>query len=646
VASEPPRRERRARAAVAVHREGARLLSEAEFNQALQRAAQGGGEASSLVRIGIHEMPRLRGLFGAGGEAGIMDQLREVVLRNTRATDAVVCLRRPGRFALLLPETRPRAVNQRLDRLSRQIAGHGFRLGGEPVRVTPIMGLAEVPRGAPPEEVHRRAEAAVREADTRLDLLVARHESLARSGEGAARAKPLHRLRALATPAVGGLLALLLPLLLPLLAYFALDAIGMGIAVARYVYVAVVAALVSTALAIYLECFLALRRARPPDPPAAPYPPASAIIVAYLPNEVATVVDTVEAFLRVEYPAPLQVILAYNSPVALPIEQELREIAARDPRLVLLRVEQSTSKAQNVNAALREVNGAFVGIFDADHHPQPESFRRAWAWLSHGADVVQGHCAIRNGRVSWLARLVAVEFETIYAVAHPGRARLHGFGIFGGSNGYWKTERLHDIRMRMFMLTEDIDASIRAVQAGAPIVTDPGLVSRELSPATLRALWNQRLRWSQGWFQVALRYLGVLLRSRSLTPRQKVGMFYLLGWGQAYPWISGQILPVLAFWGLRHGWESIDWLIPLWIATSVVTMSAGVFRALVAYRLGVPGLRPRPGWVAFYLLAEPLFYAPLKNFIARTAQIREMLGEKPWKVTPRAVEADPAATAA
>jgi cellulose synthase/poly-beta-1,6-N-acetylglucosamine synthase-like glycosyltransferase len=224
-------------------------------------------------------------------------------------------------------------------------------------------------------------------------------------------------------------------------------------------------------------------------------------------------------------------------------------------------------------------------------------------------------------------------------VAHPGRARLHGFGIFGGSNGYWKTERLHDIRMRMFMLTEDIDSSIRAVEAGNRIVCDPGLVSRELSPATLRALWNQRMRWSQGWFQVSLRYLGNLLRSPSLTPRQKVGMFYLLGWSQVYPWIAGQILPILAFWVLRYGWGSVEWLIPLWIATSVLTLGAGLFRAGVAYRLGAPELRRRPGWLAFYLLAEPLFYAPLKNLIVRMAQIREMLGEKPWKVTPRDVEA-------
>ena len=45
-------------------------------------------------------------------------------------------------------------------------------------------------------------------------------------------------------------------------------------------------------------------------------------------------------------------------------------------------------------------------------------------------------------------QLVAAEFEAIYAVGHPGRARVHGFGIFGGSNGYWRTSVLERTRLR------------------------------------------------------------------------------------------------------------------------------------------------------------------------------------------------------
>ena len=205
-------------------------------------------------------------------------------------------------------------------------------------------------------------------------------------------------------------------------------------------------------------------------------------------------------------------LLAYNTPTPLAVEAELFDLARMHPDLTVIKVEDSTSKAQNVNAALRVAEGEIVGIFDADHHPMPGAFERAWRWIADGADVVQGHCVIRNGDDSTLAKIVAVEFEQIYAVSHPGRAALHGFGIFGGSNGYWRASALEQIRLRGSFLTEDIEASMRVLAAGGRIVNDPGLVSRELAPETLGSLWKQRMRWAQGWFQVSIRHLGPILR--------------------------------------------------------------------------------------------------------------------------------------
>ncbi|HWE64534.1 MAG TPA: glycosyltransferase family 2 protein, partial [Chloroflexota bacterium] len=372
----------------------------------------------------------------------------------------------------------------------------------------------------------------------------------------------------------------------------------------------------------------------------AAFPPASAIIAAYLPNEAATVVETVEAFLRQDYPGDYQVILAYNTPQDLPVEAVLREIAARDRRFIPLRVPGSSSKAQNINAALSLVHGAFVGIFDADHHPQPGSFARAWHWLANGNDVVQGHCVVRNGAESWLTRLVAVEFECIYAVSHPGRARMHNFGIFGGSNGYWKTDLLRQIRMRSFMLTEDIDSSMRATMAGYAITADPNLLSTELAPATPRALWNQRMRWAQGWFQVSLAHLWRCLRSPRLTGRQKLGVLQLLGWREIYPYLANQMFPLLAFC-LVHPVKAdrVHLLVPLFLLTTVVAVGVGPGQTLVAYLLAAPQVRRHRRWFVTYMIVSALFYTPFKNLIAQVAQVKEIMRERQWKVTPRALPA-------
>ncbi len=200
----------------------------------------------------------------------------------------------------------------------------------------------------------------------------------------------------------------------------------MALAASWIVYLGVVVALLGTALLIWYESLQALRSEQLP-PVGAPFPKASAIIPAYLPNEAGTIVATIEAFQRMEYPGEFQIILAYNTPRDMPIEAELQAMDRRDPRFMALRVPYSTSKAQNVNAALSMVQGEFVGVFDADHQPDPDSFTRAWHWLSNGYEVVQGHCLIRNGDSTRVARTIAIEFEGIYAVSHPGRTRLHQF---------------------------------------------------------------------------------------------------------------------------------------------------------------------------------------------------------------------------
>jgi cellulose synthase/poly-beta-1,6-N-acetylglucosamine synthase-like glycosyltransferase len=378
-------------------------------------------------------------------------------------------------------------------------------------------------------------------------------------------------------------------------------------------------------------------KAGPPPVPdgVPPFPAATAIIAAYLPNESEVVVATVRQFLRIHYEGALQVILAYNTPHDLPVEETLRAVAAAEGgRLSLLRVDGSTSKAENVNAALNIATGEFVGVFDADHHPAHDAFTRAACWLMAGYDVVQGHCAVRNGHASRLSRTVAVEFESMYAITHPGRARMAGFGIFGGSNGYWRTSLLQRIQMRPTMLTEDIDSTIRALMQGARITADPGLLSYELAPVTLRPLVRQRLRWAQGWSQVARQHLGAALRSPALNSRQKIGMLYLFGWGEVYPWISLAVYSVLLFAVLHPGTHMGLRYDTGYLLGAMIMFATGPVQAAFAYAVAEPEMRRRRGWFIWYMLAcSP--YTEFKNALVRVALLKELLGEFRWHITPR-----------
>lgn len=631
---------------------GAQLSGEAR-REATRAAAT--GRDGALVVLELAERDVVRDRYGVRGDDELAAQVG-ALLRSGAGPLDVVGRDHEGRFLLLLPETLLEDVEPRLRELSAQVVRTRWVVAGERVALTPVVGwLAlsdaasvtgaedgshEVQRAGAAADVVDAAlvDAAALAADAaslHLDLLPVRWTPELAGQLRRSRRRPLVPWSARLRTPLQIALTLVLGVVLPFFVYLGLYRVGVDLG--GIAYLVVVAALLVTAGSIWVEGLLALDPEQPPaEEPGQVFPPASAVIAAYLPNEAATVVETVEAFLRQEYPGPLQVILAYNTPRPLPVQQVLEDLARKDPRFLPLEVEGSTSKAQNVNAALAHVTGEFTGVFDADHHPDRRAFRRAWRWLGNGYSVVQGHCVVRNGDASWVARTVAVEFESIYAVSHPGRARLHRFGIFGGSNGYWRTEVLRRTRMHGRMLTEDIDSSLRVVEEGGRIASDPGLISRELAPTTLQQLWNQRARWAQGWFQVSMRHLGPAWRSPALSLRQKLGMTFLLGWREIYPWISLQMFPVVAFLAYKAGGVfRLDWLLPLFVLTSAFTLSVGPGQVVFARRLAAPDIRRQRGWFLRYLLVSSFFYTEYKNVIARVSQLKELSGEREWKVTPR-----------
>lgn len=604
-----------------------------ELDRELQRPASA-RRCGVLAVVGVAEMAALEARLGPRVRREVAERLAGVAERL-----GGVCDRfgwdDDGHLLMLLPGVDEETARRALEKFAHTVAGTRFVVADEHVRLTPAIGwlpLTGCPGG---ERGVTWAGDAVAEALRHRDLQPVRYAPWMRGAPHRHRRRPLGSLIRPALSALSPVIALVLGVAVPFVLYQQLYALGWDAGSA--LYWVVVAGLVLSALLIVLECLYSLDAPARPERPGAPYPTASAVIAAYLPNEAATIVETVESFLRLDYPGELEIVLAYNTPHPLPVEDTLHEIARREPRLVLLPVAGSTSKAQNVNAAVTRVRGEFVGIFDADHHPAPTAFRDAWHWLSNGYDVVQGHCVVRNGDSSRVARLVAVEFEAIYAVSHPGRTRLYGFGVFGGSNGFWRTDLLARTRMHGSMLTEDIDSTLRALGEGARFAVDRTLLSRELAPTTLKALWNQRSRWAQGWLQVSLKHLWRSLRSPVFTARQKLGLAVLLGWREVQPWLTLQILPILLYSVWRAGGVlRLDWAVPVCVLAVLFTMSAGPVQALFAWRLAVPELRGRTPWFWFHLLISTFFYSHFKNMVARQAHLKEALGDRQWRVTPRA----------
>ena len=585
-----------------------------------------------LAAIGFYELDAVYHRLG-----DVMDALVKqvnVLMGFDALPIELLCEDGAGHVLILIPESSKQVVHQRLARLAKRIMRNEFILQSEQVHITPTIGYVALADNVTAPNQYSRAMRALQLSTNQLDLYPKFYaggpEKHQETKDNATRWRKY--LAQYGRSATQILLTFAIGWVIPFLIYAVVGSAGYNLA--HVVYVGVVLALLFTSALIWIEGYLSLHQNDLPTVNG-DYPPASIIIPAYLPNEAGTILSTLDACFRLDYPAPLQIILAYNTPHPMLIEQTLQRLEKEHSNFVARRVEQSTSKAQNVNAALSYITGEFVGIYDADHHPAEGCLRRAWAWLSNGYDVVQGHCLIRNGAVNFIAQMVAVEFEAIYALSHPGRAQLHDFGIFGGSNGYWKTELLREIRMQGFMLTEDIDSSLRALHAGYRIKSDRDIISRELAPTTAKALWSQRMRWAQGWYQVTLRHTMLSLVNRQLTLRQKFGLFHLLIWREIYPWIAMQIIPIVLYWAWSQGgFDKVEWFVPIFVVTTIITLGTGPGQVYYLMKVGHPSIMQNRRWVLQYLLFAP-FYSEYKNLIGRVAQLKEIMGERIWRTTPR-----------
>ncbi|NER81915.1 MAG: glycosyltransferase family 2 protein [Leptolyngbya sp. SIO1D8] len=399
-----------------------------------------------------------------------------------------------------------------------------------------------------------------------------------------------------------------------------------------WLHYGVSAAYLLTCGCIIAESLTATRSLQEPSVPTT-VPRVTFIVVAYLPNEQDLILQTLGHILnRVRKPdAPWELILAYNSPTRLPINEQLNQLAASHPNFRQLWVKGSHSKAENLNAAVRTARGDMICLLDADHWPDVDCVAQAWRWLSNGYDVVQGRCVVRNHSSGIISRLVSIEFEAIYGLFHHARSVIAQTAIFGGSNAYWRADALRRMHFNRDRLTEDIDVSVRAVARGIRFIHDRTIVSTEMAPASFKALFTQRKRWAQGWLEVTLLHQLRLWRSRHLTLWQKLYWTYTLSYREVFTILSLQVYTALLTQLLLDIQITPTSRLFLWV-TSAVCLATGIIHTLFIQRYQAQR----------YPLANYVLYVGLhwlfvtwKGLVSLIAWYDHVTRKRDWVVTPR-----------
>ena len=143
------------------------------------------------------------------------------------------------------------------------------------------------------------------------------------------------------------------------------------------------------------------------------------------------------------------------------------------------------------------------------------------------------------------------------------------------------------------------------------------------------------MRWAQGWFEVSLRHGHSAISPSGLSLRQRYGLWMLLGWRELFPWIASLMWPTLAFFIWRDNGIDLANAPQVFWLTTAFTLTTDPILIAFAYKLGAPEIREHTSWWWQYVFVSVIAYSELKNIIVRVAQIRHILRQDEWVVTPR-----------
>jgi 1,2-diacylglycerol 3-beta-glucosyltransferase len=172
-----------------------------------------------------------------------------------------------------------------------------------------------------------------------------------------------------------------------------------------------------------------------------------------------------------------------------------------------------------------------VWVYDADHRPAADSLRRAMRYFAdERVGAVNGLMLPDNGLDSLPAYYATVEALVHQRVTMQAKDRLDlAPAVLGSNCGYRRAALEAAGGFAPGLLLEDSDLTIVLVRAGWRVRFAPEAVSAHQAPVTLAGYWRQHVRWARGFYQVAGRQLGALLRDNRLSPwlRLELALFAL-----------------------------------------------------------------------------------------------------------------------
>jgi len=248
------------------------------------------------------------------------------------------------------------------------------------------------------------------------------------------------------------------------------------------------------------------------------YPKASILIACH--NEEHIVRETVQMMMQLDYPDYEVITIDDGSTDGT--AEVLAELSSEFPELRIVTLQTNQGKPTALNAGALVSEGEFLVAVDADSFLD----RHALTWLMwHFVNfprvgAVTGNARIRN-RTTLLAKIQVGEYSTIIGMIKRTQ-RILGklFTVSGVVAAYRKRAVLDAGFWTEDAITEDIDTSWKLQTRFWDLRFEEKALSWVLTTETVRGLWRQRVRWSEGGAGVMLRNIKNVLdwKQRRIWP--------------------------------------------------------------------------------------------------------------------------------
>ncbi|MED1472097.1 poly-beta-1,6-N-acetyl-D-glucosamine synthase [Bacillus salipaludis] len=255
-------------------------------------------------------------------------------------------------------------------------------------------------------------------------------------------------------------------------------------------------------------------------------------------NEEQTIEDTIRYASKLNYP-DYEIIVINDGSKDRTLEI-LKSIVDSYPKLRMVNVVDNKGKANALKQGVLASKGEFIATIDSDAILDPDALNYVIPHFitPHNGErvgAVTGNPRIRN-RTSLLSKIQIVEYSSIIGLIKRTQRVLGKVMTVSGVFVVFRKKALLDAGMwDTDLITDDIGVTWKLQRNFWDIRYEPKALCWMLVPESIKGIWKQRLRWTQGGIEVILRHRDIFFdwRQRRLYPvyfEQVLSVLWAICW--------------------------------------------------------------------------------------------------------------------